>query len=443
MKAIHYFIRRLTPLQTLLLGFLLLAAVGGLLLTLPMASQDGRFHSYLDALFMASSAVSTTGLGVFPLGGQYTLFGQLVMLVLIQIGGLGYMTLIAFITHLLGQRLSLHRTDLMTTSLAVPSRGEIRMFIQRVVQFTALFETVGALALTMYWWREFGFVRAFYMGWFHAISTFCTAGFSLFSDGFTAYRGDWVFGIIINTLSVVGAVGFFVLYEGTRYLRYLANHRTPPRISTHTRLALLMTVIMILSGTAVLLLVQSPSASYLSPALFQSLTAATTTGFNTVEINQLADTSLIVLMVLMFIGAPAGGTGGGIKATTFGVLLALLRAMLHGQTDVNLFKRRINESTILQSVSISITAVLWLVLSVIVLTATESAPFLTILFEAVSALGTVGLSMGLTADLSVWGKWIIIGSMMIGRIGPLGVAYALVRQGRMAYRYPQDDVFVG
>ena len=443
MIPIRHFIRRLTPLQTLLLGFLLLAAAGGFLLMLPISTKNGRFQSYLDALFMASSAVSTTGLGVVPVGEQYNLFGQLVMLALIQIGGLGYMTLIAFITHLLGQRLSLHRGELMASSLVVPSRGEMRIFIQRVVQFTVLFETAGAIALTLYWWRDFGLVRAFYMGWFHAISTFCTAGFSLFSDGFVAYRDDWLFNSIINSLSVVGAVGFFVLHEGSRYMRYLTHHHRPPRLSTHTRLAVLMTAAMILLGTAVLMLVESPTAAAVQPALFQSLTAATTTGFNTVDISHLSDTSLTVLMVLMFIGAPAGGTGGGIKATTFGVLLALLWAMLRGQEDVNLFKRRLNQSTIMQSVSISITAVLWLTLSVIILTATESASFLSILFEAVSALGTVGLSMGITADLSAWGKVVIISSMMIGRIGPLGVAYALVRKGRLAYRYPQDDVFVG
>ena len=443
MNVMRHLIRRLTPLQTLLLGFLLLAAVGGLLLTLPISSQNGRYQSYLDALFMASSAVSTTGLGVVPVGEQYTLFGQLVMLTLVQIGGLGYMTLIAFITHLLGQRLSLHRGELMASSLAVPSRGEMRLFIRRVVQFTVVFESAGAIALTLYWIPEFGFLRAFYMGWFHAISTFCTAGFSLFNDGFTAYRGEWVFNTIINSLSSVGAVGLFVLHEGTRYVRRLLHGHRPPRLSTHTRLAVLMTTAMIVVGTAVIFIADAPTTAYTQAALFQSITAATTTGFNTVNIGRLSDTSLMMLMVLMFIGAPAGGTGGGIKATTFGVLLALLWAMLRGQEDVNLFKRRLNAHTIMQSVSISITAVLWLILSVLILTATESASFLAILFEAVSALGTVGLSMGITADLSAWGKWIIIGSMLIGRIGPLGVAYALVRKDRLAYRYPQADVFVG
>ncbi len=435
--------RRLTPLQILLLGFLLLAAVGGLLLMLPISSKNGRFQPYLDALFMASSAISTTGLGVVALDEQYTLFGQLVMLALIQIGGLGYMTLIAFITQLLGQRLSLGGGKLMASSLAVPSRGEMRHFILRVVQFTIAFEAAGAIALTLYWQAEFGFARAFYMGWFHAISTFCTAGFSLLGDGFVTYRGDWVFNAIINSLSLVGAVGFFVLHEGARYVRRLTQGHRPPRLTTHTRLALFMTAGLIGLGTAVIFLSESPAPDRLLPALFQALTATTTTGFNTVAIDNLSDTSLTMLMALMFIGAPAGGTGGGIKATTFAVLLLLLWAMLRGQDDVNLFGRRLNQKTIMQSVSIGITAVLWLMFSVIILTATESASFLSIMFEAVSALGTVGLSMGLTANLSAWGKIIIIGSMMIGRIGPLGVAYALVRKGRLAYRYPQEDVFVG
>lgn len=443
METVRRLLNRLTPLQTLLLGFLLLAAVGGLLLALPISSKNGRFQPYLDALFMASSAVSTTGLGIVALGDQYTLFGQLVMLALIQIGGIGYMTLIAFIAQLLGQRLSLGGDELMASSLAVPSRGEMRLFIRRVVQFTITFEAAGALALTLYWQGEFGFVRAFYMGWFHAISTFCTAGFSLLGDGFVAYRDDWVFNGIINSLSLVGAVGFFVLHEGARYLRHLSHGSRPLRLTAHTRLALFMTAGLIGLGTAVIFLVESPASNTLLPALFQALTAATTTGFNTVAIGSMSDTSLAVLMTLMFIGAPAGGTGGGIKATTFAVLLLLLWTMLRGQDDVNLFGRRLNQKTIMQSVSIGITAVLWLMLSIIILTATESASFLSLMFEAVSALGTVGLSMGITADLSAWGKIIIISSMMIGRIGPLGVGYALVRQEPIAYRYPQEDVFVG
>ena len=427
---------------------------------LPISVQDGRFHPFLDALFMATSAVSTTGLGVVAVGQYYTLFGQFIILILVQIGGLGYMTLILFIIYLFGQSVSYHSGHLMEESLALPSRGDMRDFVVRVVKLTLLFELVGAVGLTLFWMQEFSFWRALYYGVFHAISAFCTAGFALFPDGFVAYQDNAFFNLTINVISIAGAIGFFVLAETygvlTRIMQRLRSPRKrsfankPMRLSLHSKLSVWVTLALFLLGTAVLLLTNlrpTTMTGYtaVSTAIFQSLSAVSTTGFNTVDISLLSSTSLIMLTTLMFIGAPTGGTGGGIKSTTFGVIMLLVWAVLKSELDVNAFGRRIPRDTLIKSVAIAVTAVFWLVITVTILTATEkNVPFLTILFETSSALGTVGLSAGLTPLLSSIGKLLFIMTMFIGRVGPLTFMFSLFgQQEGKEYRYPQEEVFVG
>jgi trk system potassium uptake protein TrkH len=441
-------LRRLSPIQNVLLGFLLLSLLGAALLMTPAANNSGEWQPFLDALFMATSAVSTTGLGVVSIGSAYTLFGQIVVLLLLQIGGLGYMTLIAFIIYLFGRNLSMHGGSLMQETIAAPSRGEIRQFVRRVVVFTVLIEGVGAAALTLLWLDAFPLPTAFSMGVFHAVSAFCTAGFSLFADGFTAYRGDFAFNLVINILSVSGAIGFFVLSESYVIAQKIFQGK-PHRLSVHSRLALLVLLLTILGGTAVILIADAPTLTTqpgenLLAASFQAITAASTTGFNTVEIGEMSDASLSATGALMFIGSPAGGTGGGIKSTTFGVLLLWVWAFLRNRKDVNVFGRRLPEHTLVQSVGIATTAALWLFTTTVILTFTEEAPFLPVLFESTSALGTVGLSMGVTPSLSSAGKLILTLSMIIGRVGPLAVAISFFGSSqKTAYRYPSEEIFVG
>lgn len=427
---------------------------------LPISVQDGRSHSFIDALFMATSAVSTTGLGVVAVGQYYTLFGQLVILILVQIGGLGYMTLILFIIYLFGQSVSYHSGHLMEESLAMPSRGDMQDFVVRVVKLTLLFELVGALGLTLFWLHEFSLGRALYYGVFHAISAFCTAGFALFPDGFVAYQDSGLFNLMVNVISIAGAIGFFVLAETygvlTRIMQRLRSPRKqsfankPMRLSLHSKLAVWVTLALFLLGTAVLLLTNLRPTKMIwdtavATAIFQSLSAVSTTGFNTVDISLLSSTSLVMLTALMFIGAPTGGTGGGIKSTTFGVILLLVWAVLKSELDVNAFGRRIPRDTLIKSVAIAVTAVFWLAITVTILTATEKdVSFLTILFETSSALGTVGLSVGLTPLLSSIGKLLFIITMFIGRVGPLTFMFSLFgQQVDKEYRYPQEEVFVG
>ncbi len=442
-------LRLLSPIQTLVLGFLLLTLLGGVILSLPVSTQDGRFQPFLDALFTSASAITTTGLVVVDTGRYYNLFGQIVIMLLIQVGGLGYMTFIVFIIILFGQSLSWHGGVLMQESLAVPSRGEMRQFILRVIQFTLVFELIGAWALALFWLRDYGFIRAAWMGIFHSVSAFGTAGFSLFSAGFVAYRDSWFFNTVINIVSIAGAVGFLVLSEARTVAGKILRGSRVHRLSTHSKLALLVFFGLTALGAAVILAVeynpQAPLSSQFLAASFQAVTASSTTGFNTVPIGEMRPASLVMIAGLMFIGAPTGGTGGGIKATTFGVIVLILLAALRGARDVNAFGRRIGMSTLIKSVAVMIAAVLWLGVAILILTATEDASFLSIVFETVSALGTVGLSMGLTPGLTAVGKIVIILSMLAGRIGPLAMAFTLVGGGGgvKAYRYPEEEVFVG
>jgi trk system potassium uptake protein TrkH len=449
MKQNQLLTRLLSPIQLLVLGFVLLSLAGALLLMLPVASSNGRVQPFLDAFFMSVSAVSTSSLSLVDVGRDYTLFGQVVLITLSQIGGVGYMTLILFIIYLAGGNVSYQGGHLMTESMAVPSRGEMRSFVGRVIKLTLLFEGIGTLALLLYWLPAYGWLRAAYLGLFHTISTFTTTGFTLFTDGFIAYQSDWVFNISINLISVAGAVGFFVLsdiYNGGR--RLMSGHPVR-RLTTHSKLAILVSTGLFVGGTAVLLwlnyLPTIPWQTQLLTASFQTMAAGATTGFNTVNVSQWGQTSLLILVIVMFVGAPAGGTGGGIKSTTFGVILLVIWAVLKNNRDVNAFGRRIPRETLVKSVSIGITAVLWLTISTTLLTVTEPGfSFLHILFETTSALSNVGFSVGLTPQLSEVGKVIIMLTMLIGRVGPLGVMFSLFgRPSAAAYRYPQEEVFVG
>ncbi len=451
-------LRKISPIQLLLIGFVLLAIVGGLLLMLPSMNSNREWQPFVDALFMSTSAVTTTGLGVVAIGEDYNIAGQLIILVLIQIGGLGYMTLIVFIMQIFGQSLSLHGGSLMEESLAVPSRGEMREFIMRVVLFTLLFEGVGALALTLHWLPEYSVGRAVYFGVFHSISAFCTAGFALFGSGFVAYQTDAYFNIVISLISTSGAVGFFVLSEARVMLRKLRHRQQIRRITMHSKLAIIVTSGLIFLATAVYFFAEPNSNNNLwhhfLAASFQGITAVSTTGFNTVDLSHLQPVTQFLLVALMIVGAPAGGTGGGIKSTTFGVLLLLVWSLLRNHRNVKAFGRRLSNGTIIKSMSIFMVAILWLTFSILVLAVTETAvsansvqavSFLDLLFEAASALGTVGISTGITSQLSQIGRIVLIISMMIGRVGPLAFAVSLFGKHNrtILYQYPQEDVFVG
>jgi len=453
---------RISPIQALLLGFLALAAVGAVLLALPIATQPGEQPlSAIDAVFESTSALTTTGLTAFDTGRHYSLFGQVALILLVQIGGIGYMTLVAFVMTMVAGHLSFQGSGMMQASLPVPSRGEMKSFVARVIVFTVFFETVGAALLVVHWLHEMPLDDAIYYGVFHSISAFATSGYMLPPAGFAPYRDDAYFNVVINVLAISGAVGFLVLGEAEAALAMLFGRARPGArrwLSVHTRLALSSLIVLGAVGTALLLLLgllhgtggpshapPLPRSGYVAlPATFQAMSAVTTSGFSTVDIGSLPTPSLAVLAALMFIGAPTGGTGGGIKSTTFAVLLLLTWAVLRGHRDVNAFGRRIETATIAESVGVLMAALIWLVPATIALTLTEGADLMSALFEATSALSTVGLTTGLASHLSLPGKVVIIATMFVGRAGPLTIALSVFRSRlERAYRHPTEHVFVG
>lgn len=445
---IKHFIRALSPAQFFLTGFLLISLVGAGLLMLPISSTDGSIQSLIDALFISSSAVSTTGLSVVDIGNYYSLFGQLVILVLIQVGGLGYMTFLAGVILLLEHQLSFKSGEVIQQSISAPSTGGIKHYLKKVLLFTLAFEGVGTVALMLYWLPEYPIDEAFFLGLFHAVSAFCTAGFALFTDNFMSYEFDVVVNAVLNILSIAGGIGFLVLADVQSLVSKIAGNHYPRHLPIHTRLAFITFTGLTLFGIVVILASElNPQHSFgqrFVSASFQAISASSTTGFNTADISQLSQTSLLAIILLMFIGAPAGGTGGGIKTTTFAVILLFVWSLLKGQQEVNIFERRIPRNTVSQTVGIGVMAIGWAIIIILLLTITEQSDFLTIFFEVISALGTVGLSMGLTAALSTAGKAAIILTMLIGRVGLLSIGLSLMQKPHQApYHYPEEEVYVG
>jgi len=440
---------KLTPSQSLLLGFILIILVGAFLLTLPIASSKGISQCFIDALFTATSAVTTTGLVVVDTGSFYSLFGQIVILILFQIGGLGYMIFIVLIVLGLGGRLSFGSRLLLRESLKRPTSVDMIKFVKMIVIFAAFFEIVGASLLSFYWMQYFPVSQAIYTGVFHSVSGFCTAGFGLFSDSLSSYQGSIFLNLVIVVICMAGGIGFFVLYDIYGFCGKLFTSQKHHPISVHTKLALIPSITIMAIGTGVIFLAEKglqllPLGKGLVSSAFQSISASTTTGFNTINIGALSSTSLFTIIVLMFIGASPGGTGGGIKTTTFGTMLIFLFSLLTGREDVNIFKKRIPIKTINEAFAIGLISILWVILSTAILTSIENTTFLNILFETVSAFGTVGLSTGITSNLSIIGKVVLSITMLIGRMGSLVIGFSLIGRPRpVSFRYAEAEILIG
>ena len=414
--------RGVEPTRLVLFGYLACVVACWALLALP-ASQDLPV-SALDHLFIATSAVSTTGLATVSPGGTYSLLGELVILLFIQIGGIGYMSLGSFIVLSRGRRLSKGRSRMLSADFSMPRAFSLDEFVRGVVVFTLLAETVGALAL----WALFsaaGVEGAFYQAVFHSVSAFCTAGFSLFDTSLEAFAGDTGVNVVIAVLAYLGAVGFIVAVDVWRV--WTGKQR---RLTTTSQIILRLTAVLTVAGTVGVFLTE-PTAIAPTPALrwqaafFQAMTAMTTVGFNTVPIGGLSAGALFLILLLMIVGASPSGTGGGLKTTTLSAVYAVARSVLRGEPDVTYRGRRVPTDRVLAAVASFAFYAAVLTAGLLVLTITETADFQALAFEAASALGTVGLSAGITGDLTVLGKLAVIGLMFAGRLGPLSFGSAL------------------
>ena len=444
--------RALSPSQFLVLSFAGLILLGSIVLWLPVSSEPGQHLSFLDALFTSTSAVCVTGLIVADTPNAFSTFGEVVVMLLIFVGGLGYMTLSAVLVAALGKKLTLQERSTLQEALNLDTRDGIARFAATVFRVAVMVEAAGALVLTLRFWPEFGLGRAAYLGVFHSISAFNNAGFALWPDNLMRYRGDLVVNLVVTVLIILGGLGFFVLRE-------VSSRREAARWSLHTKLALSITAILLVVGTSLILAFEWANPKTLGPlpvgekllaSWFQSVSPRTA-GFNTIDIGAMTVPALFLTMGLMFIGASPGGTGGGVKTTTFGITVFALTATVRGARETVAFRRRISDEAIARAFFLSLIGFLALNLVAGVLLWLEGRDLVHTLFEATSAFGTVGMSMGhpgtatsLAAQFSSPGKSLLIGMMLLGRVGPLTVAVALAGRHRVSHvRYPEGRVFIG
>jgi trk system potassium uptake protein TrkH len=443
--------RQFSPAQLLAVSFAGLIAAGTVLLWLPVAAAREQL-SLLDAFFTSTSAVCVTGLIVVDTPNDLSIFGQLIVLLLIQAGGLGYMSISTVVAVAIGKQLTVHERITLQEALNVQTMDGLIRFVLNVLRLTLAFELAGALVLGFRWTGEMGLGRALYFGLFHAVSAFNNAGFALFSDSLMQYRDDPIVNATLLTLIICGGVGFVVLTE-------LGRLRKARRLSVHTRLVLTMSAALIIGTTLAIFVLEHRNPrtigdlnlpQRLLASFFQAVTPRTA-GFNTLDIGAMTPATQFLLMVLMFIGAAPGGTGGGIKVTTFSITVAALWATVRGAQDAVIFKRRLPPDLIARAFFVSLIAFLALNGVAALLLITEGHGLLPTLFETVSAAGTVGLSTGeagapfsLAGHFSPIGKLLLIVTMYMGRIGPLTLAVAVARGGTPPrVRYPEGKILVG
>ena len=443
--------RSWSPVQTVLLSFLILIFSGASLLYIPIATTHGI--SFIDALFTSTSAVCVTGLVVLDTAKDFTLAGKIIIALLIQLGGLGIMTFSLAILSMAGGSLSIRWRFTFVSMYSYGKKSTPRNLLIRTVIYTFTIEAVIALILFLRLLIDFPAEEAIGHAVFHAISSFCNAGFSTFSDNLVSYRYDSVIIITICASIVTGGLGFIVLYEIFTQLLQKRNF-TRTSLSIHSRVVLIMTFILIFGGTVIFYLLEknfilngsSPYQSFLV-SLFQSITCRTA-GFNSVPIENLRQSTLLIMIFLMYIGGSPGSIAGGIKTTTLAVLILLTRSRFKGQRQVLLWNRALDRETIESATTLVLLTMGFIFLSTFLLIVFHEFsilnPFLSALFEVVSAFGTVGLSMGATPHLSAIGKLIIIGVMYIGRLGPLTLILAFTSHRKNRdIMYPEENIMIG
>jgi len=428
-------------------SFLITILIGTLVLMLPFSAARGAISAE-DALFTAASAVTVTGLIVKDTPVDFTPFGQVVILILLQIGGLGFMTISTFGILLLGKSFTLTEKTIIENDFTAGSYKNVRELLKKIVIMTFSLELLGT-ALLYYQFTNLSGLHRVFAAVFHSVSAFCNAGFSIFSNSFESYTSHWGINFTLMGLIISGGIGFLVLNEiGLVISRKIKGIS---RLSLHSKLVLITSGILILVGFLVILIEELLNkGNHLSlgekilSSLFQSVTARTA-GFNTINLNYLSFASMFIIILLMFIGASPGSTGGGIKTSSVGIVLAYFRSRLKGREKIEIFYRNISARNIEKAFMVIILSFLVVFISFFMLLTIESELNTDdLLFESVSAFATVGLSMGITSKLSLLSKLVIIVTMFIGRIGPLTLLIALSkRESRADFKYPEEPIMIG
>lgn len=452
-KIKTFFSKHLTPARIFVLSFAGVILTGAILLWFPFSTTKSPLR-FVDALFTSTSAVCVTGLVVIDIGKDLTTLGQVITIFLFQIGGLGIITFSTVFFVLMGRGLSFKGREIVQSTFLHTPRRDFSKIAIGVLWFTFIFESIGTLLLFIRFSFDFPLGTALYHAVYHAISAFNNCGYSLFSDNLMGYQGDLIVNLTIMGLIVHGGIGFIVQYEVLFWLKGLQK-----RLSIHTRIVLITTTLLILSGAFLFyffernhIIRDAPILNKILASFFQSVTPRTA-GFNTVDIGLLTNATILLLIVLMFIGASPGSTGGGVKTTSAAILGLLIWNRLKGNEEVNVSNRTIPREIIGRTISIVFAsafsvAFIW---SVLLLTGGGNLSplesrhfFVEYLFDTVSAFGTVGLSMGVTPKLNDIQKYALILMMFAGRVGPLTLAFSLSRgPGEKGLTYAQESVMVG
>ncbi|MDB9311583.1 TrkH family potassium uptake protein [Spirulina sp. CS-785/01] len=444
----------MTIARTICLGFLTVILIGTILLTLPISTSAGMWNNPIVALFTATSAVCVTGLIVVDTGTHFSFLGELFILLLIQIGGLGYMTTTTFLVSLVRRKFDLRQKVAIQESFDRPFLLGSQNLIKSVIATTLIFEIMGILLLVRPFINEYGFNQGLWVAIFHTISAWNNAGFSLFSDSLTRYQGIWFINSVICALIIFGGIGYQVIIE--MYLWFASKFFWQRRftVSLNFKVVLSTTLVLLALGTVAFLFTEysNPNTLHNLPlpqkilaAWFQSVTTRTA-GFNTLDFGKMNDATLFIALGLMAIGASPSGTGGGIKTTTIRILINCTRSTLQGNEQVLMYSRKIPNSLILKAIAVVFGSGMMMIIITTLLSIIETGnfDFLDLFFEVISAFATVGLSTGITADLSAFGQLILIFTMFVGRVGILVFIAAIYGDPHPTQiQYPEENLLVG
>lgn len=444
--------KKLSTTQFIMLSFLFTILAGSILLKLPVSSASGVAVSYIDALFTATTSVCVTGLVTLPTYAAWSFFGQIVILLLIQIGGLGIVTIMSMAMIVLHKKIGIGDRILIQDAFNLGSLSGIVKFVRKVVFGTFIVEGIGSLCYMTVFVPQFG-IKGIWVSVFNSVSAFCNAGIDIISENSLCdYALNPVVNIVTCCLIVIGGVGYIVWWDILRVTKNVKKHRIRA-LTLHSKIALFMTALLIISGTVFFYIFEynNPQTikelsflNKLQVSIFQSVTTRTA-GFATMPQQNLTDESSIISILLMFIGGSPVGTAGGIKTVTLAVLFAAAVSAVKNRNDINIFNRKLSRQVIVKAIAVLVMSFMTVLVSTILLSSLTDAPLLDVFYETVSATATVGLSRNLTPFLDIWGKIIIIITMYLGRIGPisLAVAFGMKKRNENIINNPTEEISVG
>lgn len=438
-----------SPYMTILLSFVIVTVLGGILLSLPISVNYGKSVKLIDGFFIATSAICVTGLSSIDIGSVYNTFGQIIILILIQLGGLGVITFTSVIIIMISKKIGYYTKKIVQEDINIDTTFRIEEYVKKVIFSVILIEFIGAVVLFFEFIKRFSFFKAVYYSLFHSVSAFCNAGFALFSDNLYGFKNSFLINITIPLLIFLGGIGFSTILNC-----YNVFTKKEKRLTLTTKLSIKISIFLIIAGTFAMFILEYSNKSTignlsfvqkLEASFFQSVSTRTA-GFNTISILGLKRSTSLLFIILMFIGASPGSTGGGIKTTTLGLIVLGTLATLKNKDAVEYDKRSISWRIYSKAIAILFISLIHTVICVFLLILFErNKNFLDLAFEVYSAFGTVGLSRDLTPSLSDISKFILIVTMFVGRVGPLTITLALSKSNlkKGHYTYPQENILIG